>query len=174
MGVIMRSAWERVMHRFLHFSALSVAAVTLSSDWFGVGTARADHVPAIVIPGNPCVPVIIDGIDATGGVVEGDWGLYRPGHGRVTVFPAPVIFEELPPAPHYFPSAGRPPRVGRDEVVPRRRAAMPAQSFYRSWTTDSGAPPVPADLNPVPYDPPAVIEAYPPRDYPRPRHRHHK
>ena len=43
----------------------------------GAGTVRADHAPAIAIPGNPDVPVIINGQNATGATVVGDWGLYR-------------------------------------------------------------------------------------------------
>jgi hypothetical protein len=36
---------------------------------------RAQTGPAIVIPGKPGVPVIIDGVIADGAVVYGDWGL---------------------------------------------------------------------------------------------------
>ena len=49
------------------------------------GAARADHAPAIAIPGKRGVPVIINGQDATGAVVIGDWGLYRPGHVAPTI-----------------------------------------------------------------------------------------
>ena len=49
------------------------------------GIARADHQPAIVVPGKRGVPVIINGRDATGAIVIGDWGLYRPGHMAPTV-----------------------------------------------------------------------------------------
>jgi len=51
----------------------------------GGTVARADHAPAIVVPGRPDVPVIINGRDARGAIVIGDWGLYRPGAVAPTV-----------------------------------------------------------------------------------------
>lgn len=160
------------MRRFMHFSVWNVAAATVGIALFASGTAHADHAPTWVIPGNPWVPVIIDGVDASGAVVEGDWGLSRPGHIPVTVYGGRPVIYELPPRPGYFPSAGQPPRVGRDEVIPKRRRAMPAESFHREWTTDGGSPPAPADVSPVPAYPPPIVEAFPDQKHPRWR-RHH-
>jgi len=47
---------------------------------------------------------------------------------------------------HYFPTTGRKPRYGRQENLQARRvAAVPAESFYRGWTT---AEPLPEPLPP--------------------------
>ena len=62
-----------------------VLAVLAIGAMFGAGSARADHQPAIAIPGKRGVPVIVNGQNATGAVVIGDWGLHRPGHMGVTV-----------------------------------------------------------------------------------------
>jgi hypothetical protein len=159
------------MRKSSHFLVLRVAAVTMAMTAFACAAARADHAPTFVIPGNPWVPVIIDGVDASYGVVEGDWGLSRPGHVPVTVYPAPHVIYEAPPRPGYFPSEGRPPRVGRHEIVPHGRVAAPAESFHRAWTTDGGAAPAPADISAVPDFPPPVIEAFPYRKHPRRPHR---
>ncbi|WP_216074258.1 hypothetical protein, partial [Acinetobacter baumannii] len=40
----------------------------------------------IVIPARPGVPVIINGLDASYTVVEGDWGLLRGTHVQPTVY----------------------------------------------------------------------------------------
>ena len=53
-------------------SAILLAAITASP-------AFAQRAPEIVIPGKPGVPVYIDGIDASWGIVESDFGLDRPG-----------------------------------------------------------------------------------------------
>ena len=56
-----------------------VAAAGVLMGCFGLHAARADHQPVIALPGNPQVPVVIDGVPATGALVSGDWGLYAPG-----------------------------------------------------------------------------------------------
>ncbi len=141
------------------FSASSVAAAAMVAALLAVGTpVRADHAPASVVPGNRWVPVIINGVDAGGAVVEGDWGLYRPGHGALTIYGGAPVIEA--PRTGYFPSAGVAPCYGRDERAPQRQP-KPAESYHRSWTTDGGAPPAPADLPAVPGDPPSVIPAEP-------------
>ena len=48
--------------------------------------ARADHRPVIAVPGNPHVPVVVDGIDASFAVVTGEWGLYAPGRVAVEIY----------------------------------------------------------------------------------------
>lgn len=114
--------------------------------------ARADHAPAYVVPGRADVPVIVNGYDASWGVVVGDWGLYRPGAVAVTVVPSPVvgpIYQR--PVPRYFPSLGGAPHVGRYEVNPPAHRPLPpqAQPYYRSWGAESNAGPV-TDYAPSP------------------------
>jgi hypothetical protein len=114
--------------------------------------ARADSGPVIVIPSRPGVPVVINGVDASYAVVEGDWGLARPGHGTVTVFggrplyPNRVYHERNA----YHPAYGRPPARGRYEIEPPADRALPepAETFSRSWSTSSD--PQPAAASPAP------------------------
>ncbi len=118
--------------------------------------ARADNAPAFVVPGRADVPVMINGYDASWGVVEGDWGLYRPGWVSPVVIPAPAL-APLPPARHYFPSLGAAPHSGRYEIEPPadRRLPRPAPTYYRDWSTSS-------DMSaPVTTNPPPVIQAQP-------------
>ena len=63
--------------------AILLLAVTASP-------AFAQRAPEIVIPGKPGVPVYINGIDASWGVVEGDFGLDRPGMVTPTVIYRPL------------------------------------------------------------------------------------
>ena len=116
---------------------------------------RADHQPVIAVPGNPAVPVIIDGEDASWAVVEGDWGLYRPGQMAPTIF-YPYAPDVDPWNPrHYYPFTGKRPRSGRLEIIPPANRRLPprAESFHRSWSTDGPAVPVqteyPAIVPPV-------------------------
>lgn len=106
--------------------------------------ARADHAPAYVVPGRLDVPVMINGYDASWGVVEGEWGLYRPGHMTPIVIPASYAAPLSPPAPRYFPSLGAAPKSGRYEIEPgpNRVLPPPAPSFHREWSSSSGADPV--------------------------------
>src|SRR6266480_617652 len=113
---------------------------------------RAIDAPAMVIPGRAGVPVIINGGDASFCVVEGDWGLARPGM-PVTVVACPpqrpIPSYELP----YFPALGRRPGYGRLEVEPppvgiaigssageRRRAACQCRSHGRAGGRAAPAP----------------------------------
>ncbi len=112
--------------------------------------ALAQRGPVIVIPGRPDVPVLMYGVDISWSVIEGEFGLDRPG--LVT----PTVIYRLPPAivpnygpvygPGYFPSTGKQPGYGRLEVVPgpNRPLPPPAQSYRRSWSSSSA--PTPADL----------------------------
>lgn len=115
--------------------------------------------PVIVIPGRPGVPVIINGRDASYAVVEGDWGLARPSQTdpRIIFYYGhqPYLF---PPAAHYFPGGGPPPRLGRQEAdVPRPPgAAQQDQGYIRSWSAQSD--PTPA-TSPTQYDMPPVVVA---------------
>src|ERR1700730_9734097 len=68
--------------------------------------------PVIAIPGRPGVPVIINGVDASYAVVEGDWGLDKGVHVQPTVYGGRPV-EPLPPVGHYYPSSGHLPGYGR-------------------------------------------------------------
>lgn len=130
----------------------------------------ADSGPVIVIPGRHGLPVIINGFDATGAIVEGDFGLYSPHMVNPTIIAAPVF---IPPPPYragydqyydqggYFPALGRQPGYGRREIEPPpdRRLPPPAPSFHRSWSSHSD--PLPASL-----DPPAPPLIVAPQIYP--------
>jgi hypothetical protein len=123
--------------------------------------ARADSAPVIAIPGHLGVPVIINGIDATGAEVYGDWGLSRPGQGSLIIeggTPTPL---GRPPI-RYFPTSSplEDPRGRESKVAPSARGAPPARpalstDFHQSWS--AGANPAP-----MPEAAPSVIMA-PPR-----------
>jgi hypothetical protein len=134
-----------------------------------VGAALADHQPVIVLRGNVQVPVIINGVDASGTLVYGDWGLYAPG--RVT--PQIVGPVSLPIDPHvgpYYPRTGRTPAYGRREVFVPSRPPPPAPTYYREWS--AGSRPGPVTTYP-PYQMPEVMIEQGERERPvrRPRRR---
>ena len=107
---------------------------------FASGRSHADHQPSLAVPGRLAAPILVEGHDAIWGVVEGDWGLYRPGHVGRTVYPYGVALYPSDPR-FYFPSTGKRPRAGRHEVRVRSKPRAPAQTFYRSWSTDAAAYP---------------------------------
>jgi hypothetical protein len=126
-----------------------------------VGTAGAalaeGEGPVIVIPGRPGVPVIINGVDASYAVVEGDWGLGKGIHVQPTVYGGHPV-DPGPPVGHYYPSAGHLPGVGRLEIEGADKP-KPAPAFHQSWSAGSRqADPLPS-LNQVPPNPPPVIMA---------------
>src|SRR5580692_6162533 len=96
--------------------------------------AFAQREPQIVIPGRPDVPVIINGIDASWGIVEGEFGLDRPGAMAPVVIYRPL--EIVPP-----PGAPKPP---------------PAPSYFRSWSSQSAPGPV---TDYAPYPAPPIVYA---------------
>jgi hypothetical protein len=114
----------------------------------------------IVIPGRPGVPVIINGVDASYAVVEGEWGLGQGNQVQPTIYGGRYI-DPVPRVGHYYPSAGRMPGYGRLEIEPpaNRRLPQPAESYHQSWSAQSA--PLPAQSN-VPLNPPEII--YAPRD----------
>ncbi|MEA2904617.1 MAG: hypothetical protein QOI12_2004 [Alphaproteobacteria bacterium] len=117
----------------------------------GVGAAvaaQAADAPAIVIPGKPGVPVIINGYDASYCVVEGDFGLDRPGQVLPAIVACPMVAAVPGYSGRYYPASGRRPGYGRREVEPPadRRLPRPAPSYYREWTTQSE--PLPATIAP--------------------------
>ena len=111
--------------------------------------AMAAEAPSFVIPGRRDVPVIVNplGFDASYMVVEGDFGLDRPGQVNPVIVGGPLV---LPPPFYpgaYFPRDGRRPGYGRLEIEPRRRMpSKPAEGYYRSWSSQSD--PIPATLDP--------------------------
>ena len=131
-------------------------------------SARAEgEGPVIVIPSRPGVPVVINGRDASYAVVEGDWGLSRPGAVPVTVIggspilPNPVYTRRN----SYHPKYGRAPERGRNEVEPPadRPLPDPAESFSRSWSTSSDTDTVPATITdpatfPQNFNPPIIVD----------------
>jgi len=121
------------------------------------GEACADNQPVVVVPGRPGVPVIINGTDATGAVVYGDWGLYRPG-GAVVIEGGLWPLVAFPPArdwaPHYYPATGRTPAYGRKEIDPGPRRPGLAPAYHKSWVSESQSGPV---TEYPPFAPPAVV-----------------
>ena len=113
-------------------------AFVLTAMVLAVPSAHADHAPSYVVPGRPDVPVIINFFDASWGVVEGEWGLYRPGAVSPTVIPAPYVMPRTTAKP-YYPSLGGPAYKGRLEIEPpaNRELPPPAPSYHRSWSSES-------------------------------------
>ena len=111
----------------------------------------------IVIPGRPGVPIIINGIDASYAVVEGEWGLGRGEQVQPTIYGGRYV-DPGPRVGHYYPSAGRVPGYGRLEIEPPANRKLPprAESYHQSWSAQSA--PLPAQIEP-PYYPPPVIYA---------------
>jgi hypothetical protein len=121
--------------RFLY--AVFLLAVTTSA-------ALAQREPQIVVPGRPDVPVYINGIDASWGIVEGEFGLDRPNQVAPTVVWRPFLISAPPySVPGYFPAEGRRPRSGRLEIQPppNRRLPPPAPTYFRYWSSESAPSP---------------------------------
>jgi hypothetical protein len=119
------------------FCAALLLAVSCSS-------ALAQREPEIVVPGHPGVPVYINGVDASWGVVEGEFGLDRPNEINPTVVYRPYLALLPYRVPAYFPSDGRQPGYGRLEIVPpaNRRPPAPGPRYHRSWSSESDPGPV--------------------------------
>jgi hypothetical protein len=133
--------------------AVFALAILTGTTW----AALADGGPVIVIPGRPGVPIIINGIDASYAVVEGDWGLRKGIHVQPTIYGGRPI-DPVPNVGHYYPSAGHSPGYGRLEIQPptNRKLPQPAESYHESWSAQSGPPQAQPD---VPFYPPSVIIA---------------
>ena len=112
--------------------ALAILIGTTSTAWAGSSS------PVIVIPGRPGVPIIINGVDASYAVVEGDWGLGKGIHVQPTVYGGHFVDPE-PHVGHYYPSAGHQPGYGRLEIEPpaNRKLPKPAESYHQSWSAQS-------------------------------------
>src|SRR5262245_60024833 len=151
--------------------AIALLLIVQFANLLGAPARAGADAPAIVIPGRTGVPVIINGGDASYCVVEGDWGLARPGHMYPTVVACPL----LAPVPgkegrYYYPALGRQPGHGRREIEPppNRELPPPVPSYYREWGAQSER--VPASI-----DPPANVEinVEPQVDWRRRRARRH-
>src|SRR6202171_4334910 len=88
-------------------------AILIGTTW----TALADSGPVKVIPGRPGVPIIINGVDVSYAVLEGDWGLGKGVHVQPTVYGGRAVDPE-PPVGHYYPCARHPPGCGRRAIPP--------------------------------------------------------
>jgi hypothetical protein len=132
-------------------ATLAVLVGTMGAAW------AESNGPVIAIPGRPGVPVIINGVDASYSVVEGDWGLDKGIHVQPTVYGGRPV-EPMPPVGHYYPSAGHLPGVGRLEIQSADKP-KPAESFHESWSAGSRQADPPVQLNQVPANPPPVIVA---------------
>jgi hypothetical protein len=140
--------------KLLRIETLIVAAGVLAG---GVACA-SETGPVIVIPGKAGVPVVLNGVDISYAVVEGDWGLDRPSQTNPQViyryFPPPVPYTG--PRAHYFPGGGPPPRLGRQEVNDARPPSPnnPQPTTYENWNARSD--PTPA-TSPTPLDTPGMV-----------------
>lgn len=118
-------------------AALAVSLAMLAS----AAPVRADTAPVFVVPSRPGVPVVINGRDASWSVVEGDWGLARPGHMSPTIIGGghPLARRGSYYRNPYHPSNGMAPQLGRHEIEPpaNRELPEPAESFSRVWSTNS-------------------------------------
>src|SRR4051812_19634259 len=88
-----------------------VVVVALANFGLALASARADSGPVIVIPSRPGIPIVINGRDASYAVVEGDWGLARPGAVPVTVIGGSLVLpnEVYRRRNSYIPKYGRAP-----------------------------------------------------------------
>jgi hypothetical protein len=153
--------------------------------------ALAQRAPVLVIPGKPGVPVIINGVDVSYAVIEGEFGLSRPIMVNPTVIYRPLAIpsaygpdvdgpdvdtdnddRDASTRKHFFPSTGRRPGYGRLEILPPpdRPKPPPAPTFYRSWSSQSGSGPV-TDYAP---SPPMDIDVSPSFGNRGWRHRNHR
>lgn len=128
----------------------------------GHAAHAADSGPVIVIPGRLGTPVIINGLDVSGAVIEGDFGLYSPHMVAPRVIWGPVAIPvPFGPRGTYYPAFGHAPGYGRREIETSAER-RPPPSFHRSWSSQSD--PLPATLDPPPSSPPLLVA---PQIYPQ-------
>jgi hypothetical protein len=132
----------------------------------GMSSAALAEGFEIVIPGRPGVPIIVNGIDVSYAVLEGDYGLGKGVNNQPTIYGGRLVAP--PEVGHYYPSQGLKPAYGRLEIEPppNRKLPKPAESYHQFWGAQS-APNPPTLPNPqaeVPIYPPPVIMAPPEGD----------
>jgi hypothetical protein len=131
----------------------------------GMSSAALAEGFEIVIPGRPGVPIVVNGIDVSSAVLEGDYGLGKGVNNQPTIYGGRLV----PPAPevgHYYPSLGLKPAYGRLEIEPppNRKLPQPAESYHDSVHAQSAPlpPTIPNAPQPdIPFYPPSVIVAPP-------------
>ena len=141
---------------------LAIIAVGVAAALPGVSDVVAQNSgPVIVIPSRPGVPVVLYGRDVSYVVVEGDWGLSRPGHmaPNIVGYAPPVGDRASPRRGVNYPRYGVAPPRGRNEVEPPpdRQLPEPAESYSRSWGASSSdvgiqrsaPPPMQRPIDPV-------------------------
>ena len=139
-----------------------ILATGLAALAAGSPARAADTAPSIVIPSRPGIPVVINGRDASYAVVEGDWGLARPGHMPLTVIggspirPNPVY----EPRNRFIPRSGGAPPRGRNEAEPPHAGAEPGESFSRNWSSSSDMSAPASIVDPTTYYRPDVVVPY--------------
>ena len=135
-----------------------VRAAAIASGLLCCGAPAHAEGTWFVVPGRPDVPVIVNplGCDASGMVVERDFGLDRPAQVNPTII-GPAIPPVWSPRHHFFPHSDSTPGYGRYEVQPSpdRKPPPAAQTYIRSWGTASD--PLPASTDP-PY--PMTIQPF--------------
>lgn len=133
-----------------HLAALAILIAATTGCHAGEGFDR-------VIPGRPGVPIVINGLDVSYAVVEGDFGLARGYQPPLTIYGGRPV-EPEPLVGHYYPSLGHSPGYGRLEIEPpaRRKLPQPADSYYQSWSAQSAPLPPQTD---VPLNPPPIVVA---------------
>jgi hypothetical protein len=140
--------------------AMTSAAFTSAAFTSALTPALAGEGFERVIPGRPGVPVLVNGIDMSYAVVEGDFGLGKGVHNQPRVFGGRIVDLE-PNVGHYYPSAGLTPGYGRLEIEPpaNRKLPKPAESYHDSWSAHSEPQPAQPAQPEVPLYPPPVIVA---------------
>jgi hypothetical protein len=88
----------------------------------------------------------------------GEFGLDRPGEMAPVVIYQPLLVSTPYYVPSYFPKDGKKPGYGRLEInpPPNRPLPPPAPTYYRSWSSQSGAGAV-TEYSDYPM-PPVVVE----------------
>ncbi len=121
----------------------------------------------IVVPMHPGVPIVVNGVDVSYAVLEGDYGLGKGVNNQPTIYGG----RPVPPEPnvgHYYPSLGLKPAYGRLEIEPpaNRKLPQPAESYHDSWHAQSAPnpPTLPSTQPEIPFYPPPVIVAPPDQD----------
>ena len=142
----------------LHLALAILAATTTSALAEGF---------EIVVPSRPGVPIVVNGLDVSYAVLEGDYGLGKGVNNQPTIYGGRPVPPE-PPVGHYYPSLGLKPAYGRLEIEPpaNRKLPQPAESYHDSWHAQSAPTPAtsPTTQLDVPLYPPPVIMAPPDRD----------